>query len=195
VIPRRRRTGQAPWALQIGAAAVIAATLLGARQELAAGAWTTTARGMAVGQSAIMPMGKPPTATVLEGSVRLDWAPSTFATGKEVGGYLVKRQVLGSTDAVQVCTVVAPLRTCQDSKPPDQQVVYVVVPSQQLWRGPPSPPSSPVTMPAAPLAAAVVVPGATATPLPSPSASPTPTPSPDPTPSPTDPPSPTPSPS
>ncbi len=191
----RRRSRQTGFRLLICAAAVFTTGSLSAQNALAAGIWKTSVTGSAVGQSAIMPIGKPPTATVLEGSVRLDWGPSTFATGKEVGGYIVKRQVLGNTDAVQICTVVAPLRTCQDSKPPDQQVVYVVVPSQQLWRGPPSPPSSPVTMPAAPLAAAVVVPGATATPLPSPSASPTPTPSPDPTPSPTDPPSPTPSPS
>ena len=191
----RRRSRQAGFRLLICSAAVFTISSLSTQQALAAGIWITTAAGSAVGQSAIMPMGKSPMATVLEGSVRLDWAPSTFATGKEVGGYIVKRQVLGSTDAVQICTVVAPLRTCQDSKPPDQQVVYVVVPSQQLWRGPASPPSSPVTMPAAPIAATVVVPAATATPLPSPSASPNPTPSPDPTPSPTDPPSPTPSPS
>ena len=191
----RRRSRQTGFRLLICAAAVFTTGSLSAQNALAAGIWKTSVTGSAVGQSAIMPIGKPPTATVLEGSVRLDWGPSTFATGKEVGGYIVKRQVLGNTDAVQICTVVAPLRTCQDSKPPDQQVVYVVVPSQQLWRGPPSPPSSPVTMPAAPIAATVVVPAATATPLPSPSASPTPTPSPDPTPSPTDPPSPTPSPS
>jgi len=189
----RRRSRQTGFRLLICAAAVFTTSSLSAQNALAAGIWKTSVTGSAVGQSAIMPIGKPPTATVLEGSVRLDWAPSTFATGKEVGGYIVKRQVLGNTDAVQICTVVAPLRTCQDSKPPDQQVVYVVVPSQQLWRGPASPPSSPVTMPAAPIAATVVVPAATATPLPSPSASPNPTPSPDPTPSPTDPPSPTPS--
>src|SRR5205823_6065817 len=190
----RRRSRQTGFRLLICAAAVFTTSSLSAQNALAAGIWKTSVTGSALGQSAIMPIGKPPTATVLEGSVRLDWGPSTFATGKEVGGYIVKRQVLGNTDAVQICTVVAPLRTCHDSPPPDQHVVYVVVPSQQLWRGPASPPSSPVTMPAAPLAA-VAVPGATATPLPSPSASPTPTPAPDPTPSPTDPPSPTPSPS
>ena len=102
MIPRRRRNRQAPRALQIGAAAVITATVLFGRQELAAAAFTMTARGSGVAQSSIMPSGKPPTPTVLQASVRLDWAPSTFASGQEVGGYIVRRQVLGSTDTVQM---------------------------------------------------------------------------------------------
>ena len=197
MIPRRRRTRQAPRALQIGAAAVITATLLFGRQELAA-AWTMTARGSGVAQSSIMPSGKTPTPTVVQASVRLDWAPSTFASGQEVGGYIVRRQALGSTDTVQICSVVAPFRTCKDSPPPDQQVVYVVIPTQELWRGPASAPSSPVTLAAAP-PAALAVPPASATASPSPTVDPTPTasatPSPSPTADPTPSATPTPSPS
>src|SRR5207247_8545350 len=111
--PRRRANRQAPRWLQIGAAAVITATLLFGRQELAAAGWTMTVKGSGVAQSSIMPSGKTPTPTVLQASVRLDWAPSTFASGQEVGGYIVRRQVLGSNDAVQVCSVAAPFRTCE----------------------------------------------------------------------------------
>src|SRR5207247_3780675 len=104
-----------------------------------------TVKGSGVAQSSVMPSGKPPTPTVLQASVRLDWAPSTFASGQEVGGYIVRRQVLGSTDTIQICSVVASFRTCKDSPPADQQVVYVVIPTQELWRGPAAAPSSPVT--------------------------------------------------
>ena len=185
MIPRRRRNRQAPRALQIGAAAVITATVLFGRQELAAAAFTMTARGSGVAQSSIMPPGKTPTPTVLQASVRLDWAPSTFASGQEVSGYIVKRQVLGSTDTVQICSVVAPFRTCKDSPPPDQQVVYVVIPSQELWRGPASAPSSPVSVAAPPPAPALAVPSASPTPSPSATVDPTPTASATPSPSPT----------
>ena len=183
-MPRRRRYRQVPWALPIVAAAVLAATYLSARPALAAGSFTTTVVGSAVAESAVMPMGKPATATIVQGSVGLEWAPATYGSGREVGGYIVKRQVLGSADAVQVCAVASPLRTCQDSPPPGQQVIYTVISTEQLWRGPASPPSAPVTMPAAALAATTVA-SALPAPSPSPTLSATPTPSPAVTPSPT----------
>ena len=185
---RRRRAGHTFWARFMGAAAVLMATVAGAHPAFAAGSWTTTAVGPAVAESAVVPMGKLPTATILQGSVKLEWAPSTYPSGKEVGGYIVRRQVIGGTDVVNVCTVAAPSRTCQDSPTAGQQVVYTVVPSEQLWRGPASPPSAPVTLPAPTLGVATTVPS------PSPSASASPTPSPTPTPLPTATPSPTASP-
>jgi len=73
------------------------------------------------------------------------------------------------------------------------EIYKTVTPTEQLWRGPASPPSAPVTIPVA-----VLVAPAVAAPSPSPSVSPTPsptpTPSPAPTPSPTETPSPTPTP-
>jgi hypothetical protein len=148
--------------------------------------WTITATGSGVGESALMPTGKTPTPTILQGSIRLEWAPSTYPTAREVGGYIVRRQVLGKTDAIQVCKVVAPFRTCQDSPTPGQQVVYTVVATEQIWRGPASAPSNPVTLPAAPLAApsaaASPSPGPTPGLAPGPSLSPNPSPTPTPRP-------------
>jgi hypothetical protein len=182
---RQRRIGQARAAL-IGAAAFVSITPLYARPALAAGPWAITATGSAVAESAVVPRGRPPTATILLGSVRLEWAPSTYPTGKEVGGYIVRRQLLGKSDAIQICTVVAPFRTCQDSPTPGQQVVYTVGPTEQLWRGPASTPSNPVTLPAAPLAAPIAAaspsPGPTPGLAPGPSLSPNPSPTPTPRP-------------
>ena len=87
-MPRRRRYRQVPWALPIVAAAVLAATYLSARPALAAGSFTTTVVGSAVAESAVMPMGKPATATIVQGSVGLEWAPATYGSGREVGAHL-----------------------------------------------------------------------------------------------------------
>src|SRR5713226_4871733 len=100
-----------------------------------------------------------------------------YPTGIEVGSYALMRQVVGSKDAVKVCTVTSPMRACEDSPPVGQPVTYTVVATEQLWHGPASAPTNPVTLPAPTVVAAAV-------PSPSPSPSPSPTPSPTPTPSP-----------
>ncbi|TME54377.1 MAG: hypothetical protein E6I60_07855, partial [Chloroflexi bacterium] len=153
--PRQCRSRQARWGLLIGAAAFLSVAPLNATLALAAGSWTITATGPAVAESAVVPMGQLPTATVLPKSIKLEWAPSTYATGREVAGYVVRRQAVGSKDAVEVCAVASPMRACEDSPPAGQPVTYTVVPVEQLWRGPASAPSSPVTLPAPAL---VVVP-------------------------------------
>jgi hypothetical protein len=165
---------QARWGVLIGAAALLLTASLNATVALAAGTWTVSVTGRAAAASAGVPAGKLPTATVLPTSIKLDWAPSLYPTGREVSAYVVRRQVVGSKDAAQVCSVAAPLRACEDSPPAGQPVVYTVVAAEQLWRGPASAPSSPVTLTAA--APATL----TATPVvsPSPSASPSPSPSP-----------------
>jgi hypothetical protein len=192
VIRRRHGNRHASW-VSIGAATTLSLLLLCARPGQASAAFSMTMTVSAVSQSAVMPAGKPPVVTVLQGSVRLDWGPSVFVSGREVGGYILNRQQLGSTTVVQVCTVVSPFRTCQDSPPAGQQVVYTVIPTQGLWRGPASAPSSPITTPAAPVAAPTgaaapspfpslgPILSATPTPrstLPKPLPSPTPTPTP-----------------
>jgi hypothetical protein len=198
---RRRLTRQVGWLLLVGAAAAVAATSLYARQALAANTWSTTVTVSAVGQGAVMPIGQTPVAAINQGVISVSWAPSTFRSGKEVGGYILNRQVLGSTAIVQVCTVVAPLRTCQDSPPPQQEVMYTVIPLQAGWRGPASAPSAPMSLPVpvAPVTAAAPTTSPTASPSPAPSATPsptiTPTATPGPKPNPTPPSSPTPSPS
>jgi len=177
----------------IGAAAFVSTAPLSANLVLAAGTWTVTAAGFGVAISAVVPTGKLPTATVQPTSIRLEWAPSTYLSGREVASYVVRRQAAGSKDSVQVCTVPAPVRACEDSPPVGQPVVYTVVAAEQLWRGPASAPSSPVTLAAPAVVAAAAVP--LPSPLASPSQSPDPTPLPSPiaTPAPT--PTPTPSPS
>jgi hypothetical protein len=186
----------------IGAAAFLSTAPLSASLALAAGTWRITATGYGVAVSAVVPMGRLPTATALEKSIRLEWAPSMYPAGIEVSSYAIMRQVVGSKDAVKVCTVPSPLRACEDSPPVGQPVTYTVVPTEQLWRGPASAPSSPVTLPAPAVVAAAAVPSPSATPspsltpsatsTPSPIGSPLPTPRPvlRPTPSPTPPPAP-----
>jgi hypothetical protein len=177
---RARRRRQAGFGLLIGAAACLWAASCAVLPALAGSAWAIVATGSGVAQASVVPMGKPPTVTVLQGSVRLEWAPSTYGSGDEVGQYLVKRQTVGSAEALEVCTVAAPSRACHDDKPPsDQQVVYTVVPAEQLWRGAASPPSAPVTVsppPAALTPAPTAAGPASPDPSPSPSASSTPTP-------------------
>src|SRR2546421_11820540 len=96
----------------MGAAAVLAAISVNVQPALAAGAWTITVRGSGVSQSAVVPMGKLPTATVLEKSIKLEWAPSMYPTGVEVGRYAVMRRVVGGKDTIQGWTVTSPLRAC-----------------------------------------------------------------------------------
>jgi hypothetical protein len=176
----------------IGAAAFLSAAPLNATLVQAAGSWTMTASGPAVAESAVVPMGKLPSVTVLATSIKVEWAPSMYPTGKEVNGYLVRRRVVGNKDMVQVCTAASPIRACEDSPPAGQAVVYTIVPTEQLWRGPASVPSNPVTLPAPTLAVTAPLPSATPSPSPTASATPSATASPISTPSPTATPSPTP---
>src|SRR2546421_13060605 len=106
----------------MGAAAVLAAISLNVQPALAAGTWRITVAGSGVAESAVVPMGKLPSATVLEKSIKLEWAPSMYPTGVEVGSYAVMRQVVGGKDTVKVCTVTSPLRACEDSPPLGQLV-------------------------------------------------------------------------
>jgi hypothetical protein len=193
LITRRRPTRQVRWLLVVGAAAAFVATSLYERQALAANTWTATVTVYAVGQGAVMPAGQTPIAAISQGLISVSWAPTAFRSGKEVDGYILNRQVLGGTAVVQVCTVVAPLRTCQDSPPPQQDVMYTVIPSQAGWRGPASAPSVPLSLPAPVAAAAVAAP--TASPTASASLGPSATPSPTLTPTPGLGPTPTPTPS
>jgi hypothetical protein len=183
--PRQRRRRQARWGVLIGAAAFLSTAPLHATLALAAGTWTATATGPGLAVSAVVPMGKLPTATVMPTSVKVEWGPSLYATGREVGTYVVRRQAVGSKDAVQVCLVAAPLRACEDSPPAGQAVVYTVVPAEQLWRGPASAPCNPVTLPAPTVIAVAALPSPSPSPSPIPSPSPTPLRLPGPTPSPT----------
>ena len=187
---RQRWIRNASWALSIGAAAAFATASMSASQAFAAGTFSTRGEVDAIGQAAIMPGGQMPTPTVGQTAITIDWAASTFRTGKEVVGYIVNRQAPDGTNVVQVCAIAAPARTCQDSPPAGQQVTYRVIATAEHWRGPASPQSGTVSLPATPAAAALAAPTA----LPTPSASATPSPTPTPTPTPTDTGTPTPTP-
>lgn len=185
-MPQRRPIRQVRCLLPVGAAAALLALACSPRAVLADGPWTITATVAAIAQSAVVPAGKSPTATVAQGAITIVWGPSTFATGKEVSGYIVNRLTVGSAPTTQVCRVAAPMRTCQDSPPAQQQVMYSIVPTQAGWTGPPSAPSAPVMLPASSPAAAPVLATVTASstpsPTPTPSGSPTPSASPQPSP-------------
>ena len=192
--PRQRWSRQARRGLLIGAAAFLSTAPLNASLALASGTWTITVTGPGVSESAVVPMGKLPTATVLEKSIRLEWAPSMYPTGTEVGSYALMRQAVGSKDAVKVCTVASPMRACEDSPPTGQPVIYTVVATEQLWHGPASAPTNPVTLPAPTVVAAAAVSSPSPSPSPSPTSTPSPTASPAAAPSPTPTPTPTPRP-
>lgn len=193
----RRLIRNASLAITIGAAAALATAGIAAGPALAAGTFSISGEGAAAGQAAVMPAGQTPTATVGPLAITIAWAPSTFKSGEEVPGYIVNRYAPDVSD-VQVCAVAAPARTCQDSPPPGQQVRYTVVTTAEQWRGPESPPSNPVMLPAAPAAApapAVAAPSPVASATPTATPTPTVTPAPTTLPTPTPPPSPTASPS
>lgn len=184
---RAGRIGQAGMLLGFGAAAALIGASSYPGQALAANGWTTTITAEAVGESAVMPAGQSPSAAIVQGAISITWGPSTFHSGKEVAGYVVNRQPVGSSTVVPVCKVVAPNRICRDSPPLQQNVMYTVVPTDSSWVGRASAPSVPVMLPdplpsATPSAAPSA--SATASPSPSPSATPSPTPSTTPTASP-----------
>lgn len=186
-MPRRRLRWRPRWLLGVGAAAALTVASTYASKALAAGTWTTTMTVDAVGQGATMPAGQPPTATVIQGTVTIAWGPSTLHSGREVDGYILNRQALDGTGTVQVCAVAAPKRSCQDSPEAGQAVMYTVVPTAGLWRGPASAPSAPVDPPASPTPSASSTlpasPSASSSPTPTttPSGSPAPTPTASPT--------------
>jgi hypothetical protein len=175
------------------AAIAVVAILLGLSVDLstadAGSNWSITRSGYGVGMSPRMPAGRVPMAAVVPGTanVSVEWQPSTFPSGVEVARYLVNRKVVATGVVTPVCNVAAPLRTCQDNPPPSAPVSYTVTPLQGLWRGPESPPSSPVTAGTAlaPVKAPMPTPSAAPTPTPTPSATPTPTATATPRPSPT----------
>jgi hypothetical protein len=174
------RIRQAGLLLGCGTAMVVIGASSVAGPAFAGGTWTTTMTVEAVGESAVMPAGQSPTAVIVQGAISVTWGPSTFHSGKEVGGYLLNRQAPGSSTIVRVCKVDAPNRVCQDSPPPQQNVMYSVVPIDSSWQGPASAPSAPIMLPdppATPTAALSPDPGASASPTPTPSATASPTPS------------------
>lgn len=203
--PRRRLIRHAIRATLASAAAAFSMLPMG--QAFASGTWSQTLQVSAIGQAAVIPVGHTPTATVASGAINLVWEASTFKSGREVGGYIVNRSAPDGSGTVQVCTVAAPARACQDTPAAGQQVIYAVVGTDALWKGPASPPTAPLAVPAAPAAPAAAaisallgpspspIPAATPSPTPTPTAMPTTTPSPTQTPTATPSSSPSPSPS
>jgi hypothetical protein len=164
----------------IAAVAILLGLSVGLNTADAASNWSITASGYGVGMSPNMPAGRVPIAAVVPGTanVSVGWQPSTFPSGVEVARYLVNRKVVATGVVTPVCNVAAPQRTCQDSPPPSVSVTYTVTPLQGLWRGPESPPSSPVAAVTALALVKVPTPTPVAAPTPTPVAFPTPTPTP-----------------
>lgn len=171
--------------------AILSGLSIGLSTADAASNWLITASGSGVGMSPNMPAGKVPIAAAVPGTanVSVEWQPSTFPSGVEVARYLVNRKVVATGLVTPVCNVAAPLRTCQDTPPPGAPITYTVTPLQGLWRGPESPPSSPVAAWTALAAVKGPTPTPSAAPMPTatatPSAAPTPTATASPTPRPT----------
>ena len=124
---------RAPGAL-IGAAF---ATLLVLQPQSASAAWATTGSGSAPAGAASVERATALTPTQVGSTVRLDWAAAALNEGTPATGYTVLRHA-GAT-VTQVCTTVAPTRSCVDSSPLQAGVQYGVVATFRSWTGQESP--------------------------------------------------------
>ena len=124
---------RSPVALVVAAAA----TLLVLQPQAASAAWTATGTGNAPAAAASVQRAAAPTTTQVGSSARLDWSAVTLSEGTAATGYTVLRHV-GAGAPTQVCTTVAPTRSCSDPAPV-QGAQYGVVARFSSWTGPESP--------------------------------------------------------
>jgi hypothetical protein len=113
------------------------ATLLVLQPQAASAAWAAAGTGNAAAAAGSLQRAAAPTVTQVGSAVRLDWAAVTLSEGTPATGYTVVRHAGATT--TQVCTTVAPTRTCTDSAPVQGAVQYGVVAKYQSWTGQESP--------------------------------------------------------
>jgi Bacterial Ig-like domain len=119
--------------------AAAVATLVVLQPQTASAAWAATGSGSAPAAAASVQRAAAPTVTQVGGSsVRLDWAPVTLSEGTPATGYAVLRHT-GAGVTSQVCTTVAPTRSCFDPAPVQGAVQYGVVATFGSWTGQESP--------------------------------------------------------
>lgn len=113
------------------------ATLIVLQPQAASAAWAAAGTGNAPAAAGSVQRAAAPTVTQVGSAVRLDWAAVTLSEGTPVTGYAVVRHAGATT--TQVCTTVAPTRTCTDSAPVQGAVQYGVIARYQTWTGQESP--------------------------------------------------------
>lgn len=124
---------RSPLAL-IGAAVAVLVVL---QPQSASAAWAGSGAGNAAAAAGSVQRAAAPTVTQVGAAVRLDWAAVTLSEGTPASGYTVVRHAGATT--TQVCTTVAPTRTCVDPAPVQGAVQYGVIANYQSWTGQESP--------------------------------------------------------
>ena len=117
--------------------ATAVATLVVLQPQAASAAWAATGAGNAPAAATYVNRASAPTATQVGSTVRLDWAAVTLNEGTAATGYSLLRHT--GAGVTQICTTVAPTRTCNDSAPVQGSVQYGVVARFQSWTGQESP--------------------------------------------------------
>jgi hypothetical protein len=113
------------------------ATLIVLQPQAASAAWAAAGTGNAPAAAGSVQRAAAPTVTQVAYAVRLDWAAVTLSEGTPATGYTVVRHAGATT--TQVCTTVAPTRTCTDSAPVQGAAQYGVIAKYQSWSGQESP--------------------------------------------------------
>jgi large repetitive protein len=113
------------------------ATFMVLQPQAASAAWAAAGTGNAPAAAGSVQRAAAPTVTQVGAAVRLDWAAVTLSEGTPATGYTVVRHAGAAT--TQVCTTVAPARTCTDSAPVPGAVQYGVIAKYQSWSGQESP--------------------------------------------------------
>jgi hypothetical protein len=115
----------------------------------ASAAWSLSAIGSAAARAKALGTGNIPSATVSGKKVTVTWSASTFSTGGNVAGYVVRRYN-ASTGVLQTigasCTGTIAALTCIERNTPAGGWNYTVTPAVANWRGGESAKSTTVTV-------------------------------------------------
>jgi len=127
--------------------AALALALVLAPSSGAEAAWNGQGSGGAAGAANVMPAGTAPNGTVLSDQVTVTWAPSKFANGVPVAGYIVSRYnaSTGATATVgSGCSGVLTTTSCTETSVAPGTWLYTDTPVQLNWTGGQSADSAPV---------------------------------------------------
>lgn len=104
----------------------------------ASAAWSPRALGSGASRARALGAGNIPTATVSGKKVTVTWSASTFTSGGNVPGYVVRRYN-ATTGALQTiganCTGILTALTCTENSTPAGTWRYTVTPAAANWRG------------------------------------------------------------
>jgi hypothetical protein len=101
-------------------------------------AWANGTSGGSTSRAKTLGSGSVPAVSVAGKKVTVTWAASTFTTGGNVPGYLIRRYdaVTGTLQTIGAnCSGISQALTCTENNVPSGSWQYTVTPAAGNWRG------------------------------------------------------------